>query len=106
MISNVRPVYPMSAITGEQDYPDMAEVKRVLREMSARCWLLDATEISLEMGNPILTNMIMMGALVQTNVVNLSSSDIDGIIRETFPDEITQINITAATRGAQAVQDQ
>ncbi len=106
VISNVRPVYPMSAITGEQDYPDMAEVKRVLREMSARCWLLDATEISLEMGNPILTNMIMMGALVQTNVVNLSSSDIDGIIRETFPDEITQINITAATRGAQAVQDQ
>ena len=74
--------------------------------MSARCWFLDATQISLEMGNPILTNMIMMGALVQTKVVNLSKSDIEAIIQETFADKIARINITAATRGMQAVQSQ
>lgn len=106
VISNVRPVYPMAAITGEKDYPDLEEMKRVIQEMSARCWFLDATQISLEMGNPILTNMIMMGALVQTEVVNLSKSDIEDIIRETFADKIARINITAATRGMQAVHSQ
>lgn len=106
VISNVRPVYPMAAITGEKDYPDLEEMKRVIREMSARCWFLDATQISLEMGNPILTNMIMMGALVQTKVVNLSKSDIENIIQETFADKIARINITAASRGMQAVQNQ
>jgi len=106
VVSNVRPVYPMAAITGEKDYPDLEEMKRVIREMSARCWFLDATQISLEMGNPILTNMIMMGALVQTKVVNLSKSDIEAIIQETFADKIARINITAAARGMQAVQSQ
>lgn len=105
VISNVRPVYPMAAITGEQDYPEMEEVKRVIRELSARCWYLDATQISLEMGDPILTNMIMLGALVQTQIVNLSKSDIKGIIRETFPDKIAQANIKAVTRGMQALQN-
>jgi len=106
VISNVRPVYPISAITGERDYPDMEEIKRVIREMSARCWFLDATQISLEMGNPILTNMIMIGALVQTNMVNLSRSDIEGIIRETFSGDIAQTNVSAVIRGMDAVKNQ
>ena len=104
VVSNVRPVYPMPAITGERDYPDMEEIKRVIREMSARCWFLDATQISLEMGNPILTNMIMIGALVQTNVVYLSRSDIEGIIRESFSGDIAQNNVLAVIRGMDAVK--
>lgn len=103
VISNVRPVYPMEAITGEKDYPEMEAVKRAIQELSSESWLLDATQMSLEMGNPILTNMIMMGALVQTNVINLSQSDMEAMIRETFPDEVAQTNITAAIRGMQTV---
>lgn len=106
VVSNVRPVYPIPAITGERDYPDMEEIKRVIREMSTRCWFLDATQISLEMGNPILTNMIMIGALVQTNVVNLSRSDIEGIIRETFSGDIAQSNVSAVIQGMDAVKNQ
>ena len=106
VVSNVRPVYPMPAITGERDYPDMEEIKRVIREMSASCWFLDATQISLEMGNPILTNMIMIGALVQTNVVNLSRPDIEGIIRETFSGDIAQTNVSAVIQGMDAVKNQ
>ncbi len=106
VVSNVRPVYPISAITGERDYPDMEEIKRVIREMSARCWFLDATQISLDMGNAILTNMIMIGALVQTNMVNLSKSDIEGIIRETFSGDIAQTNVSAVIRGMDAVKNQ
>ena len=81
-------------------------MKRVIREMSAKCWFLDATQISLEMGNTILTNMVMIGALTQTRVVNLTKSDIEGVIRETFPDDTAQTNITALTRGMQAVDSQ
>jgi len=101
VISNIHPVYTMTAITGDKDYPNVEDMKRVIGEMSARCWLIDATEISLEMGNPILTNMIMIGALVQTNAINLSKSDMEGMIRETFTEEIAKINITAAIRGMQ-----
>lgn len=104
VISNIRPVYPMPTITGDRDYPDIEEMKRFIREVSARCWFLDATHIALEMGDTILTNMVMMGTLVQTSILDLSRSDIEGIIRETFPDKIAQMNITAVSRGMHAVQ--
>ena len=106
VISNLRPVYPIAAIIGEKEYPDMGEIRRIIRELSAKCWFLDATQISLEMGNPILANMIMMGTLVQANVVDLTMSDIEATLHGTFTKKVAQTNIIAATRGMQAVQNQ
>lgn len=104
VISNIRPVYPVISITGEKDYPDLEEAKRVMREMSEKCWFLDATQISLEMGNRILTNMVMMGALAETKVVDLTESDLRGIIEETFSGDVAKTNIAAVSRGMQAVK--
>lgn len=104
VISNIRPVYPVISITGEEDYPDLEEAKRVIREMSEKCWFLDATQISLEMGNRILTNMVMMGALAETKVVDLTESDLRGIIEETFSGDVAKTNIAAVSRGMQAVK--
>jgi len=58
------------------------------------------------MGNPILTNMIMIGALVQTNVVNLSRPDIEGIIPETFSGDIAKTNVSAVIQGMDSVKNQ
>ena len=104
VISNIRPVYPVISITGEKDYPDLEEAKRVMREMSEKCWFLDATQISLEMGNRILTNMVMMGALAEAKVVDLTESDLRGIIEETFSGDVAKTNIAAVSRGMQAVK--
>jgi indolepyruvate ferredoxin oxidoreductase beta subunit len=104
VISNIRPVYPVISITGEKDYPDLEEVKRVIREMSGRTWFLDATQISLEMGNTILTNMVMIGALAESKVVDLTESDLRGIIRESFSGDAAQTNISAVSRGMRAVR--
>ena len=104
VISNIRPVYPVMSITGEKDYPDLEEVKKVIGEMSGKCWFLDATQISLDMGNIILTNMIMMGALAESKVVDLTESDLRGIVEETFSGDVAQTNISAVSRGMQAVR--
>ena len=40
--------------------------------------------MSLETDNPILANMIMIGVLVQTNMINLSRSGMEGMMREIF----------------------
>lgn len=105
VISNVRMIYPPIAITGEKDYPAIEEIKRIVREMAARYWYLDATQISLEMGNTILTNMVMMGALVGANVVDLTTADLEETIRDTFSDDQAQTNITAIAKGMEAVQN-
>jgi len=103
VISNTRPVYPMGTITGETKYPDLEELKQAIKELSAKHWFLDATQISLDMGNPILSNMIILGALVQTEVVDLSKADLEEIIRETFTEKIASTNVKALTRGIEAI---
>jgi len=103
VISNTRPVYPMGTITGETKYPDLEELKQAIKELSAKHWFLDATQISLDMGNPILSNMIILGALVQTEVVDLSKADLEEIIRETFTEKIASTNVKALTRGMEAI---
>lgn len=106
IITNTRPVYPISAITGESDYPGMEEIIRVIKELSAKSWSLDATQISLDMGNPILTNMIMMGAFVGTKVTELTITDLEGVLQDTFAKKIAKTNTDAANRGIQAVRKQ
>jgi len=43
---------------------------------------------------------------VQANVVDLTMSDIEATLHDTFAKEVAQTNIIAATRGMQAVQNQ
>ena len=106
IITNTRPIYPISTITGESDYPEIEEIKRVIRELSAKSWFLDATRISLEMGNPILTNMIMMGALVGVGMTELTMDDLEDVLQDTFAEEIAKTNIDAAKRGIEALRNQ
>ena len=103
VISNVHPVYPIRAIIGENQYPDVEAMKQAIRDMAARCWFLDATRISLEMGNPILANMVMIGALVQTGEMNITKADMEDMIRETFAPEIAEANLAAARRGMESI---
>ena len=105
VISNVRPVYPPISITGEKDYPDLEEIKRIITVIASRYWFLDATQISLEMGNPILTNMVMIGALLKTKMIDLTKADLEDIIKETFFDDKAQTNIKALLRGMETVQN-
>ncbi len=104
VVSNIRPVHPMAAITGESQYPDLKEVERAIRELSARCWLLDATQLALDLGDPILSNIIMMGALIKTGALDLDLRDIKEILGQSFSDQVLQTNLKAAALGMAAVR--
>ena len=104
VVTNVRPVYPISTVVGAANYPDIEELKKAIRELSGKSWSIDATQISLEMGNPILTNMVMMGALTRTDQLEFSREEVEDAIRTTFPGKPAETNIEAAGRGFRDVQ--
>ncbi len=86
---NSRVVYPVGVITGESDYPSLAEIKNILQKTTAENWLLDATEEAVKLGNPVLSNIIMIGAL--------SAAELLPIDRKAFAEEISK-NMTADKR--------
>ncbi len=63
VLTNTRPIYPAAVIAGQERYPSPAEIEETITGMAAAAWFIDATSEAVKLGNPILGNIIMIGAL-------------------------------------------
>ena len=62
-------------------------------------WVINATEIALEMGASILTNIIMVGALVGSQALPLGPEGLEAALRDSMPGDKLEMNLTAVRRG-------
>ena len=89
IIVNPWPVYPSGGVS----YPDLENVKKAIERLSAKTSFVNATEVALEMGNPILTNIILLGMLVGANILPIEKEDLMPILVERFSGKILKTNI-------------
>jgi len=77
MLINTRPIYPMDVIAGDAVYPEVETVLEKIHGLSRSVWTINATDIALEMGDPIYSNMVMLGALLPSKKLtsNLDAFD-------------------------------
>jgi len=99
VITNSRPVYPLAVAIGTAHYPSVEEIVKALEELSSRAWLINATDIALELGASILTNIIMLGALVGAGVLPLAAGEFELELRESLPADRLDLNLKAFRRG-------
>jgi indolepyruvate ferredoxin oxidoreductase beta subunit len=99
VIANSRPVYTMAVTTGAAEYPGTEKIEKTLEELSSTAWLINATEIALEMGASILTNIIMAGALVGSQALPLEPEGLEAELRDSLPSDKLELNLQAARRG-------
>ena len=104
VVSNSRPVYPLAVATGIAHYPTVDEIVRALNELSSRAWLINATDIALELGPAILANIVMVGALVGAGVLPLGAAEFELELQESLPDDRLDLNLKAFRRGLAEVQ--
>ncbi len=110
VITNSRPVFPAAVSSGGAKYPTADEIASVLAELSNRSWVVDATDIALELGPPILANVVMMGTLVGTGILPVGAEAFEAELRESLPagrdgssaDRLA-MNLEAFRRGMAAV---
>jgi indolepyruvate ferredoxin oxidoreductase beta subunit len=102
---NTRPIFPMDVIAGNAAYPDLSKVIAMISELSSKVWVINATEIALEMGDPIFSNMAMLGALCATNMLPMDRQGFEAAIGELLPSHRFSENLKAFDRGAEAVQE-
>ena len=76
VLVNTRPIHPVGVIAGDLTYPSFENIEKGLNTLTPHVWMLDATEEAMRLGNPILSNIIMIGALSGLNLlpVGLPSS--------------------------------
>ena len=103
VLSNSRVVYPIGVITGELNYPSLTEIQNVLQKTTAKNWLLDATEDAVKLGNPVLSNIIMIGALSATDLLPIDRRSFEKEIAKNMTADKLRINMLAFDAGAKLI---
>ena len=106
VLCNTRPIHAIGVISGEHRYPALNEIKSWITELSDACWFLEATEKAMEMGNPILGNIMMIGAAAGIGVLPLKRADFKAVISGTLSPDKQDLNLRAYDMGSEMVQPQ
>lgn len=101
-ITNVRPVYPPAVVSGLATYPDIDELLKAIKKLSARLETVNATDEAIKLGNPIFTNVIMMGALIGSGLLPLDKKSLEPILQEYFP-KVFDLNMIAFNKGMELI---
>ncbi|HEX9976687.1 MAG TPA: 2-oxoacid:acceptor oxidoreductase family protein [Dehalococcoidales bacterium] len=103
-IVNPRPLYSIDIWGGAAaEYPDLDELLTAIRSLSARTWVVKATEEAQQLGSPILANVLLAGALIGTGALPLDAESLEPALLERFPDQF-DANMVALKRGMELVK--
>jgi indolepyruvate ferredoxin oxidoreductase beta subunit len=105
VIWNTRPIHPVSVIAGEASYPSAQAVAAGLEELSARSWRLEATAQAQKLGNPILGNIMMIGALSAVSDLPITPELFETAIGEMMPPAKVPVNLEAFELGRRAISE-
>jgi indolepyruvate ferredoxin oxidoreductase beta subunit len=104
VLSNSRVVYPIGVITGDFTYPSLDEIKSALEKLTARNWLIDATAAAVELGNPVLGNIVMIGALANTAMLPIDRRAFEKEITKDMSADKYKLNLAAFDAGAKMIE--
>jgi indolepyruvate ferredoxin oxidoreductase beta subunit len=104
VLSNSRAVYPIGVITGELSYPSPDEMKTAFQKLSAVHWMIDATSAAVELGNPVLSNIIMIGALTKTGLLPIDRNTFLREINKNMSADKCAVNLKAFDAGYEMIK--
>jgi indolepyruvate ferredoxin oxidoreductase, beta subunit len=103
VITNTRPVHTMAVVIGEAEYPALDSIKESIATLAEKAWYLDASRMALDLGTPLITNIIMIGALVGTGLLPIDKKRFDQQLRMNFRKEQLALNLKAFEMGVAEV---
>jgi len=102
VIVNLRPVYPVGVITGAEEYPSETVIRETVAALAAEVRFLAATDEAIRLGNPILGNIVMIGAVSGLGVLPIDRELFEKVIREGMPVSRVEANLRAFAIGETA----
>lgn len=105
VIANTRPVYSLGVICGEVSYPGDDDLHLLMQKLTGGYWFIDATDQAVKLGNPVLGNVLLVGALAGIGDVPLSREGFRRVISRTMTPDKVDVNLLAFDKGLEAVQN-
>lgn len=106
-ITNSRPISPVNVLSGKSKYPENSRLAALISRFSKRAWFLDATQIAMDLEAPIVTNIVMLGALLGTRALaTMAQTDMEELLKSNFPSDQAELNVKALRLGVKAIESQ
>jgi len=105
VITNLAPLMPFTVNIGRGVYPDLAQLRELIRSKTARLIAFNAARLSEEAGNPLAVNMVLLGALIQTDVLPLSVEQVKEAMKRKTKAAFLDSNLEAFDLGYRAAAD-
>ncbi|MBB5349403.1 indolepyruvate oxidoreductase subunit beta [Desulfoprunum benzoelyticum] len=104
VITNLEPLPPFTVAIGKGVYPDLNELQNLIRAKTARLISIDAVRLAREAGNELAVNMVLLGALIQTEKLPVKAETVKEVIRTKTKQAFVESNIKAFELGFSAAQ--
>ncbi len=101
---NTRITAPIEVVSGLVPYPDMKKMMSLLRNVTEDIHLFDATGIAEEAGDPITTNVVMLGAITKSGLLPYSNEIILETLKAGLKPRFLDLNMRAFELGKKAYE--
>ncbi len=103
-ITNFNPLFPVSVLSRKDQYPENEALREAIRQLSASAWFLDATGMGLQLGAPIVANVIILGGLMGLNLLPLTTDDIEAELKASLSPARVKLNLKALSMGMDSIK--
>jgi len=102
---NKRVTAPVEVISGLVPYPGMGELMVLLGKVTERLVAFDATSLAEEAGDPIATNVVMLGALTESGELPFGEETMLSTLRGSLRPRFLELNMRAFGLGKEAYRE-
>ncbi|MFO7712988.1 indolepyruvate oxidoreductase subunit beta [Desulfosarcina sp.] len=102
VITNMAPLPPYTVAIGRGTYPDLDRVRTLIKTKTKRLIAFDAVELARSAGSVMAVNIVLLGALIQTNLLPIPRENLEQAIRTTTKKAFVDANLKAFEMGFSA----
>ncbi|MCK5164016.1 MAG: indolepyruvate oxidoreductase subunit beta [Desulfobacula sp.] len=104
VITNTATLPPFTVSIGKGVYPDVENIKDLLKEKCASLVAIDAMKLAREAGSPMSVNIVLLGALVQSGSLGFTKENVIEAIKRRTKKSFLDKNLKAFELGFKAAQ--
>ena len=105
VITNLSPLPPFTAALGKAIYPDLDMLQDLIRSKTGKLIALNAVDLAKKAGNVMSVNMVLLGSLIQTDMLPLSTDQVKEAITTRTKETFVKANLKAFDLGFAAAQE-
>ena len=99
VITNLSPLPPFTVAIGNGVYPEIENIKTLIKERIKNLIAFDALQLAKQAGSPMTMNIVLVGALIKSGVLPMSRKSVEQAIKSKTKKAFTEMNLKAFDLG-------